>query len=121
MENVRQLRLSSMSLWELKQLYNRHKIELFKRRSVVKMIKAHILKVEQEESKSQLSPTDLHKRFLHFLVAPKERTVTNELQPFGRNCTLDCFDPKYDTPVLKPEFDIYNSFTALRDKKSNGK
>lgn len=103
---------SSMSLWEMEQLYAYNKAALHRQKQLTKVIREQLSKMQQEEKVSQdrkLSQSDLYKRFLRFLVEPK-CVLDCELSTPGIRRPTDIIEGgTYDKPRLKKEYDTYAS------------
>lgn len=111
---------SSMSLWEMEQLYAYNKALLHRQKKITMQIKGQLLKMQQQERVSKnknLSRSDLYKRFLHFLVEPKCVPTCELSKPFPTGQHKDILDTSYDRPVLKKEFDVYGSFSKAANTK----
>ncbi len=112
---------SSMSLWEMEQLYAYNKAILHRQKKITLQIKAQLLKMQQQERVNQnkkLSRSDLYKRFLNFLVEPKYVPTCDLTKPLPTGKNKDILDPSYsDRPVLRKEFDVYGSLS--KTEKSN--
>ena len=105
---------SSMSLWEMEQLYAYNKTALHRQKQLTKLIREQLVKMQQEEKVTQdrkLSNLDLYKRFLRFLVEPK--CVLNcdlssrEALPEKQTNIIE--GGTFDKPRLKKEYDTYGS------------
>lgn len=105
---------SSMSLWEMEQLYAYNKAVLYKQKKLTKRIKDQLLKMQQHERVSKnknLSRSDLYKRFLHFLVEPKCVPTCDLIKSYPTGKHTNVLDTSFDKPVLKKEFDVYGSLS----------
>ena len=110
---------SSMSLWEMEQLYAFNKAALFRQKKITKVIRAQLITMQQEARVSQnqkLSRSDLYKRFLHFLVQPKFTPTCDLVKGFpAPSRKMDVLDTNFDRPILKKEFDKYGSSSTAAE------
>ena len=100
----------------MEQLYAFNKAALYRQKKITKMIKAQLIRMQQEEKISQdqkMSRSDLFKRFLHFLVEPK-CTPNFEVKgcAFGTTPNKCILEEGLDRPVLKKELDKYGGGVA---------
>ena len=115
--------ISTMSRWEIQQLYNHHKTLYEREKRILKSLKEKLIKMEMEEKSvaaRKLSPDELYKRFLGFIVEPECPPCADSA--FNRfhfkseaNSNVSPRDVllggTFDHPIINPKCDLYASFT----------